>query len=186
MTHVLLRDVDDADLEMFYEQQREEEAVRRAQFPARDRDRFLIHWWQSSAKYQLDVGGAPRYRSQLPRLARADTGTGRGRSQPNARLPPTGAERAGEAGETLMHSRHDASGRDDGRRVQAVSAADHPRRPATHMSPECVPLEELERALLRCACPLGPRSGEVLMCNAFLWPERARYPRVADKLVVDR
>jgi hypothetical protein len=44
MTDVLLRDVDDADLEVFYEQQREEEAVRRAQFPARDRDRFLTHW----------------------------------------------------------------------------------------------------------------------------------------------
>jgi RimJ/RimL family protein N-acetyltransferase len=44
MTDVLLRDVDDADLEVFYEQQREEEAVRRARFPARDRDRFLAHW----------------------------------------------------------------------------------------------------------------------------------------------
>ncbi|WP_196279380.1 GNAT family N-acetyltransferase [Catellatospora vulcania] len=44
MTAVLLRDVDDADLEVFYEQQLEEEAVRRAQFPARDRDRFLTHW----------------------------------------------------------------------------------------------------------------------------------------------
>ena len=32
------------DLEVFYEQQREEEAVRRAQFPARDRDRSLTHW----------------------------------------------------------------------------------------------------------------------------------------------
>jgi RimJ/RimL family protein N-acetyltransferase len=44
MPDVRLRDVDDADLEVFYEQQREEEAVRRAQFPARDRDRFLTHW----------------------------------------------------------------------------------------------------------------------------------------------
>ena len=44
MTDVLLRDVDDADLEVFYEQQREDAAVRRAQFPARDRDRFLTHW----------------------------------------------------------------------------------------------------------------------------------------------
>ena len=43
-TEVLLRDVDDADLEVFYEQQLEEEAVRRARFPARDRDRFLTHW----------------------------------------------------------------------------------------------------------------------------------------------
>ena len=44
MSEVLLRDVDDADLEVFYEQQREEEAVRRAQFPARDRNTFLTHW----------------------------------------------------------------------------------------------------------------------------------------------
>jgi hypothetical protein len=33
MSDVLLRDVDDADLEVFYEQQREKEAVQRAQFP---------------------------------------------------------------------------------------------------------------------------------------------------------
>jgi RimJ/RimL family protein N-acetyltransferase len=44
MTDVQLRDVDEADLEVFYEQQREEEAVRRAQFPARDRERFMTHW----------------------------------------------------------------------------------------------------------------------------------------------
>ncbi len=44
MTDVQLRDVDDVDLEVFFEQQREEEAVRRARFPARDRDRFLTHW----------------------------------------------------------------------------------------------------------------------------------------------
>jgi len=44
MTDVQLRDVDDADLEVFFEQQREEEAVRRARFPARDRERFLTHW----------------------------------------------------------------------------------------------------------------------------------------------
>jgi RimJ/RimL family protein N-acetyltransferase len=44
MTTVLLRDVDEADLEVFYEQQLEEEAVRRAQFPARDRERFMTHW----------------------------------------------------------------------------------------------------------------------------------------------
>ncbi|MEU8076729.1 GNAT family N-acetyltransferase [Catellatospora citrea] len=44
MTDVQLRDVDDADLEVFFEQQREEEAVRRARFPARDREHFLTHW----------------------------------------------------------------------------------------------------------------------------------------------
>jgi len=57
MTDVLLRDVDDADLEVFYEQQREEEAVRRAQFPARDRDRFLTHW---RTKVLGNPPGAPR------------------------------------------------------------------------------------------------------------------------------
>ncbi|MBX6752259.1 MAG: GNAT family N-acetyltransferase, partial [Micromonosporaceae bacterium] len=44
MADVQLRDVDEADLEVFFEHQREEEAVRRAQFPARDRDSFLTHW----------------------------------------------------------------------------------------------------------------------------------------------
>lgn len=44
MTDVKLRGVEDADLEVFFEQQREEEAVRRARFPARDRERFLTHW----------------------------------------------------------------------------------------------------------------------------------------------
>lgn len=44
MTDVQLRDVDDADLEVFFEHQREEEGVRRAHFPARDREPFLTHW----------------------------------------------------------------------------------------------------------------------------------------------
>ncbi|WP_433088722.1 GNAT family N-acetyltransferase [Dactylosporangium sp. CA-052675] len=44
MSEVLLRDLVEADLEVLYEQQREEEAVRRAQFPARDREPFMTHW----------------------------------------------------------------------------------------------------------------------------------------------
>jgi RimJ/RimL family protein N-acetyltransferase len=44
MTNVVMRAVEEADLEVFYEQQLEEEAVRRAQFPARDRERFMTHW----------------------------------------------------------------------------------------------------------------------------------------------
>lgn len=44
MSDVLLRDLVEADLEVLYEQQREEEAVRRAQFPARDREPFMTHW----------------------------------------------------------------------------------------------------------------------------------------------
>lgn len=44
MTEILLRDVVEADLEVFYEQQREEEAVHRARFPARERERFMTHW----------------------------------------------------------------------------------------------------------------------------------------------
>jgi hypothetical protein len=39
-----LRDLVEADLEVLYEQQREEEAVRRAQFPARDRETFMTRW----------------------------------------------------------------------------------------------------------------------------------------------
>src|SRR5258705_11694487 len=44
MSEVLLRDLVEADLEVLYEQQGEEEAVRRAQFPARDREPFMMHW----------------------------------------------------------------------------------------------------------------------------------------------
>jgi RimJ/RimL family protein N-acetyltransferase len=44
MTNVVMRAVEESDIEVFYEQQLEEEAVRRAQFPARDRERFMTHW----------------------------------------------------------------------------------------------------------------------------------------------
>ncbi|MFF4351638.1 GNAT family N-acetyltransferase [Streptomyces sp. NPDC001530] len=41
---VRLRDVDEADLELFYEQQLDEEAVRRSRFPSREREAFMTHW----------------------------------------------------------------------------------------------------------------------------------------------
>ncbi|MCC6361059.1 MAG: GNAT family N-acetyltransferase [Phycisphaerales bacterium] len=41
---MVLRDVVDADLPIFFEQQRDPEAVRMAAFPARDRDAFTTHW----------------------------------------------------------------------------------------------------------------------------------------------
>jgi RimJ/RimL family protein N-acetyltransferase len=41
---VRLRDVKEEDLEVFFEQQRDEEAVRRARFPSRDRETFMRHW----------------------------------------------------------------------------------------------------------------------------------------------
>ncbi|MFJ4830288.1 GNAT family N-acetyltransferase [Streptomyces sp. NPDC088747] len=41
---VRIRDVRDTDLEVFYEQQLDPEAVRRARFPARDRETFMTHW----------------------------------------------------------------------------------------------------------------------------------------------
>jgi RimJ/RimL family protein N-acetyltransferase len=40
----LLRDVDEADLPIFFEHQRDEEAHRMAAFPPRDRDAFMAHW----------------------------------------------------------------------------------------------------------------------------------------------
>lgn len=43
-TEVFLRDVEDADLPIFFDHQREPEANRMAAFPARDRDRFTAHW----------------------------------------------------------------------------------------------------------------------------------------------
>lgn len=41
---VLLRDVVDEDLPIFFEQQRDPEAVRMAAFPPRDYDAFTAHW----------------------------------------------------------------------------------------------------------------------------------------------
>ena len=39
-----LRDVDEADLETLYEQQLDQEAIRRSTVPARDHEAFLHHW----------------------------------------------------------------------------------------------------------------------------------------------
>lgn len=39
-----LRDVREADLEVFFEQENDPEAVRRSRFPARDRHTFMTHW----------------------------------------------------------------------------------------------------------------------------------------------
>jgi RimJ/RimL family protein N-acetyltransferase len=41
---VRLRDVEEADLEVFFEQEQDPEATRRSQFPPRERERFMTHW----------------------------------------------------------------------------------------------------------------------------------------------
>jgi RimJ/RimL family protein N-acetyltransferase len=41
---VFLRDVTEADLPIFFEQQLDPEATRMAAFPSRDRDAFMAHW----------------------------------------------------------------------------------------------------------------------------------------------
>jgi RimJ/RimL family protein N-acetyltransferase len=41
---IALRDVDEGDLEVFFEHQREPEANHMAAFPPRDRERFMTHW----------------------------------------------------------------------------------------------------------------------------------------------
>jgi len=41
---VILRQVVDADLAIFFEHQRDPEAVRMAAFPSRDLDPFMVHW----------------------------------------------------------------------------------------------------------------------------------------------
>ncbi|MGH3748548.1 MAG: GNAT family N-acetyltransferase [Micromonosporaceae bacterium] len=41
---VWLRDVEEADLEVFFAQEHDPEAVRRARFTPRDRERFMDHW----------------------------------------------------------------------------------------------------------------------------------------------
>jgi RimJ/RimL family protein N-acetyltransferase len=42
--YVILRDVIEADLSIFYEHQLDPEAVQMADFPSRDRDTFMAHW----------------------------------------------------------------------------------------------------------------------------------------------
>jgi RimJ/RimL family protein N-acetyltransferase len=62
---VRLRDVIAADLEVFFEHQRDPKAVQRANFPARERDVFFDHWNQkvlgneSGAKQTVTVDGEP-------------------------------------------------------------------------------------------------------------------------------
>jgi RimJ/RimL family protein N-acetyltransferase len=41
---VILREVVDSDLPIFFEHQRDPEAVRMAAFPSRDQDAFMTHW----------------------------------------------------------------------------------------------------------------------------------------------
>src|SRR5262247_4187995 len=41
---VVLRDVTDSDLPIFFEHQRHPEAVRMAAFPSRDHEAFMTHW----------------------------------------------------------------------------------------------------------------------------------------------
>lgn len=43
-SEVLLRDVEESDLSIFYEQQLDPEATAMAAFPARDREPFMSHW----------------------------------------------------------------------------------------------------------------------------------------------
>jgi RimJ/RimL family protein N-acetyltransferase len=44
MDDVRLRQVEEADLEVLFEQQLDPEAARLANFPSRDRERFMAHW----------------------------------------------------------------------------------------------------------------------------------------------
>jgi RimJ/RimL family protein N-acetyltransferase len=44
MDDVRLREVEEPDLEVFFEQQLDPEAARLANFPSRDRERFMTHW----------------------------------------------------------------------------------------------------------------------------------------------
>lgn len=44
ISHVTLQEVHEADLEIFFEHQREPEANRMAEFPRREREAFMAHW----------------------------------------------------------------------------------------------------------------------------------------------
>ena len=57
----MLRDVTEADLETFFEHQRDPKACAMASFPPRDRDAFLMRWWTTLddaaiAKQTITVG----------------------------------------------------------------------------------------------------------------------------------
>ena len=48
-TEVFLRDVEESDLPIFFDQQLDVEAARMAAFPSRDREAFMSHWTKSMA-----------------------------------------------------------------------------------------------------------------------------------------
>jgi RimJ/RimL family protein N-acetyltransferase len=52
---VQIRDVEDADLDTFFEQQLDPEATRMAAFPARERDAFMAHWAKIRADRTVDL-----------------------------------------------------------------------------------------------------------------------------------
>jgi RimJ/RimL family protein N-acetyltransferase len=49
VAEVYLREIQDSDLDVFFEQQADPEANRMAAFPARERDAFLAHWAKNRA-----------------------------------------------------------------------------------------------------------------------------------------
>ena len=56
MTEVRLRNVEDSDIDVFYDNQADPEAAEMAAFPSRDRDVFTAHW----AKIRADPGPIQR------------------------------------------------------------------------------------------------------------------------------
>jgi RimJ/RimL family protein N-acetyltransferase len=53
--NIQLRDVTEADLPIFYEQQLDPEAVQMAAFPARGRDAFMEHWAKIVADQSIQI-----------------------------------------------------------------------------------------------------------------------------------
>ncbi|MEU5703756.1 GNAT family N-acetyltransferase [Streptomyces aurantiacus] len=64
-SRVRLRSVEEADLEVFFEQEHDAEAIRRSRFTPRPRDRFMTHWAtrilgdDTVLVRTVDVAGAP-------------------------------------------------------------------------------------------------------------------------------
>lgn len=52
---IQLRDVIEADLAIFYEQQRDPEATQMASFPSRTRDAFMAHWVKTMADPSVQI-----------------------------------------------------------------------------------------------------------------------------------
>jgi RimJ/RimL family protein N-acetyltransferase len=63
--HVLLRDVIESDLEIFFEHQADPQACQMAAFPSRERETFMTHWHEKILKNPTGVVKTILYHDQV-------------------------------------------------------------------------------------------------------------------------